>query len=74
MTARSVWIVAGWLFGALASFCAYWFFRLQWTPHADFDVSGLLWVLQNLPRLFALVVSFLFAGVALYSWVRAARG
>jgi hypothetical protein len=46
---------------------------LRWAPHADFDVVGILWLLQNTPRLVAwLLTAGCLAGGG-YCWVRSLR-
>ena len=47
--------------------------RMDWVPSADFDVTGLLWLLQNLPRLFALVITVLLAALTLFCFIAARR-
>ncbi len=37
----------------LAVVPGYYAVTLRWMPHIDFDVIGILWLLQNTPRLFA---------------------
>ena len=49
---------------------AYYALHLQWFAPADFDVIGILWVLQNLPRLTAIVMTAGFAWGAVYCWIR----
>ncbi|HEX9894745.1 MAG TPA: hypothetical protein VGA78_12525 [Gemmatimonadales bacterium] len=52
----------------------YYAARLRWAPAADFDVTGVLWVLQNLPRLTAFTLTGLCLVGAGYFWVRSLRG
>ena len=69
-----VYQLAAGLFTALAVLLGYWCTRLSWAPRVDFDVTGILWLMQNIPPLAALCLTVFCAGVALYCWVRAASG
>lgn len=57
---------------ALAVVPGYYALTLRWAPHADFDVTGLLWILQKFPRLLAYFLTLALVGAALYFVVRAA--
>jgi hypothetical protein len=57
---------------ALAVVPGYYALTLRWAPHADFDVTGLLWILQNFPRLLACFLTLALACAALYFVARAA--
>jgi hypothetical protein len=63
---------AGTLFTALAVLLGFWYTRLRWAHQVDFDVTGVLWLLQNIGPLSALVLTLICTGVALYCWIRAA--
>jgi len=57
----------------LALVPGYYAVTLRWAPHADFDVVGILWLLQNLPRLVAWVLTAALGAAAFYLGVRAAH-
>jgi hypothetical protein len=40
----------------------------------DFDILGVLWLLQNVAPLAMVAMTFVSAGVAIYCWVRSAAG
>ena len=40
----------------LAAVPGYYAFTLPWAPRVDFDVTGVLWLLQNVPRLAAILL------------------
>jgi hypothetical protein len=44
---------------------------LPWQPHLDFDVVGILWLLQNVPKLAALLSALPFIAGGLYCFGRA---
>ena len=48
-------------------------FFLHWEPHADFDITGVLWLMQNVIPLLALLVAVVSAGLALGWWVSSRR-
>ena len=56
----------------LAVVPGYYAVTLRWAPRADFDVVGILWILQNGPRLFAWVLTSALGAAAIYFGVRAA--
>jgi hypothetical protein len=70
VTAAQVWQFGSACFAACGVFCAVAFARLKWHAGADFDVTGFLWLIQNLPRLTALVLCVLFFALALWCWLR----
>jgi hypothetical protein len=45
----------------------------HWQPHADFDVTGVLWVMQNILRLICFSVFFALAMGAGIVWWRCKR-
>ncbi len=47
--------------------------KAPWVPHADFDVVGFLWVLQNLGPIVVRGLLIVFGVGALYAWYRAFR-
>ena len=57
-------------FTLFAVVTGYYAFRMHWEPAADFDVIGILFVLQNLPRLTAVLLTGGFVVAAVYYWVR----
>jgi hypothetical protein len=57
-------------FTTFALVTGYYAIRLRWEPSADFDVIGILFVLQNLPRLTAVFLTGGFTVAAVYYWVR----
>lgn len=69
---RSVYRAGAILFGALALVSGYFAVTLPWAPHIDFDVTGLLWILQNMPRLLAWILTAVFGMGAIYAGVRSA--
>jgi Ni,Fe-hydrogenase I cytochrome b subunit len=48
----------------------YYALTLRWIPSADFDVTGMLFLMQNTPRLTAFVMTFIFVGAALAFLIR----
>ena len=62
------------LFGVLALVTLYLFLRMRWAPHADFDVTGFLWIASNLGRMTALFFVIVFLGIAIRYWVKSWRG
>ena len=49
------------VFVLLAIAPAYYAISLPWHAKTDFDIIGFLWIMQNLPRLFAWVLTCGFA-------------
>jgi len=45
-------------------------FLLRWQPHADFDVTGVLWLMQNIVPLIIFSVCFALATGAGIAWLR----
>jgi hypothetical protein len=48
----------------------YWCTRIRWAPRIDFDIIGFLWLVQNIPQLALVVLTFFFGGLAVYCWMR----
>lgn len=71
MTAQQVWRFGAALFAGLSLISGIVFARLKWSAGADFDVTGFLWLIQNVPRLTALVCCILFVMMAIWCLVRA---
>jgi hypothetical protein len=57
---------------ALAVVPGYYAVTLRWAPHADFDIVGILWLMQNMPRLLACLLTSVFGAAAIYCAARAA--
>jgi len=72
VTAAQVWRFGAALFAALGVVSAIVFARLTWRAGVDFDVTGFLWLIQNMPRLTALVFCILFYSMALWCLLRSA--
>jgi len=55
------------IFAVLALGPGYYAVTLPWVDSPDFDIIGFLWLLENLPRLFAwgLTIAFAFGAVVL---------
>ena len=68
--ARGVYRFASVAFTLFALVTGYYALRMHWEPPADFDVIGILFVLQNLPRLTAVILTGGFLVGAVYYWVR----
>jgi len=65
--------ITGYVFGGFAGIL---FIRAAGTaavPAADFDVVGLLWLLQNLGRLSGYGFAMVFAGAAVACWIQTLR-
>lgn len=60
-------------FAGLALWTASLAARRGWQEAADFDIIGFLWLLTNLPTLFAWAMTLLFAVLAVTCLLRAAR-
>jgi hypothetical protein len=70
---RTVYRWCAVIVAALALVPGYYAVRLGWAPKVDFDVIGLLWLLQNVPRLTAIGLTLgalVGAGVL---WTRSSR-
>ena len=50
----------------ISAVAIYFAASLDWQKQADFDVLGILWLMQNLPRLFAIGMAILMVGLTLY--------
>jgi hypothetical protein len=48
-------------------------FLLRWQPRADFDVTGVLWLMQNMLPLVAFSVFFVLAAGAGIVWLQCRR-
>jgi hypothetical protein len=51
----------------------YYAVTLHWAPSADFDVTGILFVLQNLPRVTAIICTAVCTFTAVTFWIRSLR-
>jgi hypothetical protein len=60
-------------FGILAAVAGFFFVRTKWSPGADFDVTGFLWLVGNAGRLSVLVLFVICIGAAISYWVRSWR-
>ena len=60
-------------FGILAAIAGFVFLRMRWHRGADFDITGFLWLMQNLPRLTVLVLFITCVGVAISYGFRSYR-
>jgi hypothetical protein len=70
---RRFYLWGGILSTALFAIAVYYTLKVKWVSAADFDVTGILWLLQNLPGLAAVVVTFFMGVVAIFCFVAAAR-
>ena len=59
-------LVASGAFIILASVLAIYALRVGWAEQTAFDIIGVLWLMQNLPILFAWAMVFIFAALAIY--------
>jgi hypothetical protein len=57
-------------FTILASIAGIAFFWLPWVPKMDFDVTGFMYALGNLPRMTALVGFLAWGALAASFWLR----
>ena len=48
-------------------------FMLRWQPRADFDVTGVLWLMQNAVPLIVFSISFVVASGAGIVWLQCKR-
>ena len=48
----------------------YFVVKLRWVSNSDFDVTGVLFLMQNLPRLTAIIALVVAFGGAVSLWVR----
>jgi len=60
-------------FGGLAAIAGFFFLRMHWSRGADFDVTGFLWLIQNVPRLTVLLLFTICVATAISYWVRSWR-
>ena len=58
------------VFTVLALFSALSFRALSTEASADFDLLGVLWVMQNLGPVFSVLLAVIFAVIALQFWLR----
>ena len=58
------------LCAALSAAAFVWVLRTPWAPQTSFDIIGILWLFQNLPKLFATVVAVLLAALSLYLFLK----
>ena len=58
------------VFTVLALLSALSFRAMSTQASADFDVLGVLWVMQNLGPVFTLLLAIIFAVIALQFWLR----
>jgi hypothetical protein len=58
------------IFTGLTVFLGYWCTRIRWAPRIDFDIIGFLWLLQNIPQLTLVVMTFCTGGIAVHCWLR----
>ena len=70
---KRVYLTGAVLFLALAGGTVYVSRDTEWVPQADFDVLGILWLLSNLPKLFAGAMALLFLCLAVFCLVFAWR-
>lgn len=59
------------MFGLPALPPAYYAVMLPWAPRLDFDIIGFLWMIQNIPKLFASAMAIAFAYGAVVAAPRA---
>jgi hypothetical protein len=64
--------IAAIVFSALTMLMGYGCTRIRWAPRLDFDVIGVLWLLQNIAPLMLAATTLFFAGVAIYCWIQSA--
>jgi hypothetical protein len=60
-------------FSILAAIAGIAFLWLPWVPKLDFDVTGFMYALGNLPRIMALVGFLAWGGLAANFWIRLRR-
>lgn len=58
---------------AIAAGIGLWAHRMPSAPQTDFDILGVLWLLQNLPKLFLFALASLFGIGALYFLAQARK-
>jgi hypothetical protein len=63
--------VAASVLTAFTLLLVYWCIRLPWASRVDFDIIGILWLMQNIPQLMLVSITFLFGLTATYCWKRA---
>ena len=74
MTPERVFLFGAVAVAALTAVPGYYALTLPWLPGVDFDVTGILWVMQNAPRLFAVVLTGIGLVVTVYFAARSLRG
>lgn len=70
MDLSAVWRGMAWLFTVLALACAAGIPWLRFQPRVDFDVIGVLWILQNAAPLFVCVLALVLAVAAAAAWLQ----
>jgi len=63
---RKLLLAAAAVAAAIAMAGFVWAFRTPWAEQTSFDIIGVLWLMQNLPKIFVLVMSTLLLGVCAY--------
>lgn len=76
MTMRRFYVCTGAIAAVFFLIALFYTLRMDWIPAANFDVLGVLWLMQNLPRLGAILISFVLGALTLFCFGRAvtARG
>jgi hypothetical protein len=68
---KRAYLIAAIICTAFSLGLGYWCTRIRWASRIDFDVVGLLWLMQNVVPVSLIIVTLGFAGAAIYCWVRA---
>jgi hypothetical protein len=63
----------GFVFAAAAVGTSFWAWTVPPAQRIDFDITGFLWLISNIPFLLVWGVVLVFAGIAVSCWVRANR-
>jgi hypothetical protein len=69
---RTAYSITAAVFTLLTLVSGYWCTRIRWAPRIDFDILGFLWLVQNIPQLTLVLMTFCFAGLTVYCWMRSA--
>jgi hypothetical protein len=73
MTDSDVLKIKAIFFSLLAGIAGVAFLWLPWAPRIDFDITGIMFALGNMPRAAALVAFLAWGGIAATFWMRFRR-
>jgi hypothetical protein len=68
--ARGMYKACAWIYGVLTAIMAVLAWQIPFHPATDFDITGFLFLIQNIPALFAWGVTIGFGAATVYCWTR----